>query len=229
MTFGTSDALLHFGEVLFSLLWLIGLIVVAKTGATAIRLGSYLGSTLFAFLWDWIQGQAWFFRLTFDDRLIPAFVLDGRPEPLFAPLAYGLVFGTAAVVGLAVYPYLSRKFGAWAYLIVGLVVGVLDILVEGGVAVTLLKMYVFDYDSGWEILNLPWATVLYVVIMAAGLLFAVVNVDQLIRRSRANSDDSVRHKDSAGEWWICLTLPAGVNYVAVAVVALIFNSFTPWR
>lgn len=229
MTFGSSDALLHFGEALFSLLWLIGLIVVAKTGATAIRLGTYLGATLFAFLWDWIQGQAWFFRLTFDDRLISAFVLDGRAEPLFAPLAYGLVFGTAAVVGLAVYPYLSGKYGAWTYLLVGLAVGILDILVEGGVAVTLLKMYVFDYDSGWEILNLPWATVLYVVIMAAGLLFAVVNVDRLIQLSRASADGAVRQRDSAGIWWICLVLPAGVNYVAVAIVALIFNSFTPWR
>ena len=228
MTFGSPAGLLHFGEALFSLLWLIGLIVVAKTGATAIQLGTYLGATLFAFLWDWIQGQAWFFRLTFDDRLIPAFVLNGRAEPLFAPLAYGLVFGTAAVVGLAVYPYLHGKFGAWTYLVVGLVVGVLDILVEGGVAVTLLKMYVFDYDTRWEILNLPWATVLYVVIMAAGLLFAVVNVDQLTRRAHADAERPVRQRDSAGVWWICLILPAGVNYFAVAVVALIFNSFTPW-
>ena len=88
--FGSSVVMIHFGEALFSMLWLIGLIVVAKTGATAIRLGVYLGATLFAFLWDWIQGQAWFFRLTFDDRLVPAFTLDGREEPLFAPLAYGL-------------------------------------------------------------------------------------------------------------------------------------------
>lgn len=228
MTFGSPAGLLHFGEALFSLLWLVGLIIVAKTGATAIRLGTYLGATLFAFLWDWIQGGAWFFRLTFDDRLIPAFVLNGRAEPLFAPLAYGLVFGTAAVVGLAVYPHLHRKFGAWTYLVVGLVVGILDILVEGGVAVTLLKMYVFDYDTRWEILNLPWATVLYVMIMAAGLLFAVVNVDQLIRRPPVDVGKPVLQRDSAGVWWIFLILPAGVNYFAVAVIALIFNSFTPW-
>lgn len=223
--FGSSDFVIHFGEVLFSLLWLVGLIVVVKTGATAIRLGVYVGATLFAFLWDWIQGQAWFFRLTFDDRLIPAFTLDGREEPLFAPLAYGLVFGTASVVGLALYPYLHRRFGPWTYLLVGLAVGVLDILVEGGVAVTLLKMYVFDYDSSWEILNLPWATVLYVVIMAAALLFAVANLDRLIRAAHANTE---RQQDPAGVWWICLLLPAGVNYFAVGVVALIFNSVTPW-
>jgi hypothetical protein len=220
--------MIHFGEALFSVLWLIGLIIVAKTGATAIRLGVYLGATLFAFLWDWIQGQAWLFRITFDDRLIPAFTLDGREEPLFAPLAYGLVFGTASVVGLALYPYLHRKFGAWTYLLVGLVVGVLDILIEGGVAVTLLDMYVFDYDSRWKILNLPWATVLYVAIMAAALLFAVVSLDHLIRAARANSEELECKRDPAGVWWICLLLPAGVNYFAVGVVALIFNSFAPW-
>ena len=226
--FGSSVVMIHFGEALFSMLWLIGLIVVAKTGATAIRLGVYLGATLFAFLWDWIQGQAWFFRLTFDDRLVPAFTLDGREEPLFAPLAYGLVFGTASVVGLALYSYQYRRFGAWTYLLVGLTVGVLDILVEGGVAVTLLKMYVFNYDRRWEILNLPWATVLYVVIMAEALLFAVVNLDRLIRMARANSEEPDRRRDPSGVWWICLLLPAGVNYFAVGVVALNFNSFTPW-
>ncbi len=226
--FGSSDVMIHFGEALFSVLWLIGLIIVAKTGATAIRLGVYLGATLFAFLWDWIQGQAWFFRITFDDRLIPAFTLDGRQEPLFAPLAYGLVFGTAAVAGLALYPYLHRKFGVWTYLLVGMTVGVLDILVEGGVAVTLLDMYVFHYDGSWEILNLPWATVLYVAITAAALLFTVVSLDRLIRAARASSEEPERQRDSAGVWWICLILPAGVNYIAVGVVALIFNSFTPW-
>lgn len=226
--FGSSDFMIHFSEGLFSGLWVIGLIVIAKTGATAIRLGVYFGATLFAFLWDWIQAQAWFFRLTFDDRLTPAFTLNGRAEPLFAPLAYGLVFGTASVVGLALYPRLSRRFGAWTYLLVGLAVGILDILVEGGVAVTLLKMYVFDYDSRWKILNLPWATVLYVVVMAAALVFAVINLDRLIRITRAKPEEHHHQRDPAGVWWICLLLPAGVNYFAVALVALIFNSITAW-
>ena len=226
--FGSSDVVLHFGEALFSMLWLIGLVVVAKTGATAIRLGVYLGTTLFALLWDWIQGQDWFFRLSFDDRLVPAFSLDGRHEPLFAPLAYGLVFGTAAIVGLALYPYLHARIGVWTYLVVGLAVGVLDILVEGGVAVTVLKMYVFDYRSSWKILNLPWTTSLYCAILAAGLLFAVVTLDRLIRLVRAGSGGSEPARDPAGVWWICLLLPAGVNYFVVGVVALIVNSFTPW-
>lgn len=222
---GSSSAVLHFGEALFSILWLVVLIVIARTGATAIRLGTYLGATFFAFLWDWIQAQSWFFRLTFDDRLIPVFTLDGREEPLFAPLAYGMVFGTVAVVGLALYPALHRKFGAWTYLLVGAAAAALDILVEGGVAVTMLKL--FSYDSKWEILNLPWLTVIYVAIAAAALVFTVVNLDRLIRAARDQSGAPGTQRDPVGVWWICLILPAGVNYAAVALVALIFNTLIP--
>lgn len=217
--FGSSDGLILFSEILFSAIWLIVLLVVIRTGATAARLGVYLGATAFSFLWDWIQAQDWFFRLTFDERLTPIFTLDGRAEPIFAPLAYGMFFGGVTVLAFSVRHWLQSRFGAWQFLVVGLFSGVLDILIEGGVAVTLLKLYVFDHDPAWEILNLPLTVIVYVVLMQTFLLYAVISLDRLLGAARSGNPA----KEPLGLWWIYFLLPSGANYVAVALTALGLN------
>ena len=217
--FGSSDGLVLFSEILFSSLWLVALLIVIKTGATAARLGVYLGATAFAVLWDWIQGQEWFFRLTFDDRLTPLFILDGRAEPIFAPLAYGMFFGGVTVFAFSIRGWLERRFGRWQFLVVGLFSGVLDLIVEGGVAVTLLKLYVFDHNPAWEILNLPLTVMIYVVLMQTFLQYAVVSLDKYLQTGPGKAAG----REPLGLWWIYFLLPSGANYVAVALTALGLN------
>jgi hypothetical protein len=222
--FTTSDFVLHLGEIAFSLIWLAVFVVVLLTGATALRAGIYLGATYSPVLWDWILGQDWLFRLTYDERLVSLFTIDGRAEPTFAPLAYGMFFGGATILALHYRGWLEQRLGRWLYLVCGLALGLADLVAEG-FAVSVLRMWVFDYQESWLIWGVPITTALWVGLVQAGVLYAVFSFARLIEDQDGNKK---KDKAPAGTWWVSLLIPPGASYVAVTVLAFIVNTAKPW-
>lgn len=215
--FTASDLVLHLGEVTFSLLWLAVFVTVLLTGATALRVGVYLGATYSPMLWDWILGQDWLFRLTYDDRLVSLFTIDGRAEPIFAPLAYGMFFGGATVLAMQYRSWLEHHLGRWLYPVCGLALALADLVAEG-FAVSVLRMWVFDYHESWLIWGVPLTTALWVGLVQAGVLHAVFSFARLIE-GKGNAP---------GVWWVSFLIPPGVSYVAVTILAFILNTAKPW-
>jgi hypothetical protein len=189
--FTSSDFVIHLGEVAFSILWLAVFLAIIRTRPTVLRVGVYIGATFFPVLWDWILGQDGAFRLTYDDRLTALFTIDGRAEPIFAPLAYGVVFGGSTVLALHHRGWLERRLGRWVYPMCWLAFVCLDVIAEG-FAVSVMKLWVFDYRASWLVWGVPITTALYVGITGVATVYAAFSLARL-----AGDRES-----APGVWWI---------------------------
>jgi hypothetical protein len=163
-------------------LWLIGLVLVVRYGRTRFLAGIYTGATLSALLWDWILGAGWFFRITFDDRFVMLYTIQGRPEPLWAPLSYGFFFGITSLVALRYRRRLDATLGNWQFVVVPVLLGLSDFVIEG-ITVGALELYVFRYDPAWLLFGVPYTNVLMIAVTECCILYAARGMGELLERA----------------------------------------------
>lgn len=163
-------------------LWLTGLALVVRYGRTRFLAGVFTGATLCALLWDWIIGADWFFRITFDDRFVMLYSIEGRPEPLWAPLSYGFFFGITSLVALRYRRQLDAALGRWQFVLIPVALGLSDLIIEG-ITVGLLDLYVFRYDTAWLLFGVPYTNVLMIAVTEFFILYGARAVGELLERS----------------------------------------------
>ena len=149
----TPFVVLRLYEVASLVFWAIGFGLVRRYGGTKLLLGLYLGTTGW-FMWDWLFTDSWFLNLTYDERSIMLFRLDGRPEPLWSPASYGFFFGIATLVVLRHRAALHKLFGRWFIAVFAVGMALFDLVVEGFV-VSVLDVYSYGYRDSWKIWGIP--------------------------------------------------------------------------
>lgn len=224
-------------------MWAVGLWLVFRLGPSRLYLGLYSGSSVLAF-WDWMLGNRWFFHITFDDRFVTLFRVDGLVEPLWAGFSYGFFFGICALLAVHFGRWLDEHLGGWQYLAIGVALGFLDIAIEG-VSVGWLGLYRFNYRESYLWWGVPWTNVVFIVAAQVPIIFLARRLAELVDRVEAPSARvavpaggpaaPAVGRDEAGArplgwlpFWAALPIaPAGI-YAGAFVTTLLLQRLQPW-
>jgi hypothetical protein len=234
-------------------MWAVGLWLVFRLGASRLHLGLYTGASGLAF-WDWMLGNRWFFHITFDDRFVTFFRVDGLVEPLWAGFSYGFFFGICALLAVHFGRWLDEHLGGWQYLAIGLALGFLDIVIEG-ISVGWLELYRFNYQESYLWWGVPWTNIVFIVTAQVPIIFLARRLGDLVARVEQSPavPTATRHTEAgppigvgggaaavavaeapsaqrAGwlPFWAALPIaPAGI-YVGAFVTTLLLQRLEPW-
>jgi hypothetical protein len=161
--------------------WVAGVWLVRRYGATPFLVGLYAGGSVTAF-WDWLLSDRWFFNMNTDTRFVHLFTLDGIVEPLWAGFSYGFFFGICAVVVVRHRSWLDQRLGRWQYLVVPVLLGVSDFVIEG-ISVGWLDLYRFQYRSAFLLFGVPYTNLLFIAVTQAVLIFIARQAADLCERA----------------------------------------------
>lgn len=226
-------------------LWAAGMWLVFRLGAnrgSRLYLGLYGGASVLAF-WDWMLGNRWFFDITFDDRFVTLFRVDGLVEPVWAGFSYGFFFGICGLLAVHYGRWLDGRLGAWQYLVIPVGLGFLDIVIEG-ISVGWLDLYRFNYRESYLWWGVPWTNIVFIVGAQMPVIFLARRLADLVDRvpvsSPAMASVSVGDApappapDGAKEglgwlpFWAALPIaPAGI-YVGAFLTTLLLQRLEPW-
>jgi hypothetical protein len=225
-------------------MWAVGLWLVFRLGPSRLYLGLYGGASVLAF-WDWMLGNRWFFHITFDDRFVTLFRVDGSVEPLWAGFSYGFFFGICALLAVHFGRWLDEHLGAWQYLAIGVALGFLDIAIEG-VSVGWLGLYRFNYRESYLWWGVPWTNIVFIVAAQVPIIFLARRLAELMERvpvsapvpvsvSASGRRDPVGGAEQADAgspgwlpFWVALPIaPAGL-YAGAFVTTLLLQRLQPW-
>ena len=227
--------------------WAVGLWLVFRLGPSRLYLGLYAGASGLAF-WDWMLGNRWFFHITFDDRFVTLFRVDGSVEPLWAGFSYGFFFGICALLAVHFGRWLDDHLGAWQYLAIGVALGFSDILIEG-ISVGWLDLYRFNYKASYLWWGVPWTNIVFITAAQVPVVFLARRLAALVERVEQPAPVAVAvtagggaAADEAGPspegpagaalgwlpFWAALPIaPAGI-YAGAFVTALLLHRLQPW-
>lgn len=149
--------------------WVGGIWLVRRYGATPFLVGLYAGGSVTAF-WDWLLSDRWFFNMNTDSRFLHLFTLNGIIEPLWAGFSYGFFFGICAVVAVRYRSWLDGHLGSWQYLVVPLLLGASDFVIEG-ISVGWLGLYRFEYRGSFLLFGVPYTNLLFITVTQAVLIY----------------------------------------------------------
>ncbi|HTC81557.1 MAG TPA: hypothetical protein VK848_08490 [Acidimicrobiia bacterium] len=203
----------------------------AATDSSRLYLGLYTGASVLAF-WDWLLGNQWFFRITFDPRFVTLFRVDGAMEPLWAGFSYGFFFGICALLAVRFGRWLDEHLGPWQYVAIGLGLGFLDIAIEG-VSVGWLDLYRFNYRASYLWWGVPWTNIVFIVAAQVPVIFMARRLSELlVRRPVAAAVGGRGAPEAEGlgwlPFWAALPIaPAGI-YVGAFVTTLLLHRLQPW-
>jgi hypothetical protein len=110
---------------------------------------------LLSFIWEWYQDIGPL-QLGYDHRFHNLWTLHGVSLPLCMPLAYGWYWAIPLLLLLPMSGRLQQRFGRWQYLVVFVITGLYNILVEYP-ATTFISLwnYFWDQNSGWTLGGMP--------------------------------------------------------------------------
>ena len=202
--------------------WVGGVWLVRRYGATPFLVGLYAGGSVTAF-WDWLLSDRWFFNMNTDPRFVHLFTLDGIMEPLWAGFSYGFFFGICAVVVVRHRAWLDQRLGPWQYVVVPLVLGASDFVIEG-ISVGWLDLYRFEYRGGFLLFGVPFTNLIFIGVTQAVLLFIARRAADLCERAGYpidGRDTAAAAVDLRGE-------PEGEGAVAVRTRTLAPVATRPW-
>lgn len=221
--------------------WAVGLWLVFRLGGSRLYLGLYTGASVLAF-WDWLLGNRWFFHITFDDRFVAFFRVDGLMEPLWAGFSYGFFFGICALLAVHHGRWLDHRLGAWQYLVIPVALGLLDIVIEG-ISVGWLDLYRFQYRESYLWWGVPWTNIVFIVGAQAPIIYLARRLGEMVERVSASTPvavgatwhdgPAVPPSQSAKDlgwlpFWVALPIaPAGI-YSGAFVTTLLLQRLEPW-
>lgn len=223
--------------------WAFGLWLVFRLGGSRLYLGLYAGASILAF-WDWTLGNRWFFDITFDDRFVTLFTVDGLVEPVWAGFSYGFFFGICALLAVHFGRWLDERLGAWQYPAIAVGLGFLDIVIEG-ISVGWLGLYRFNYRESYLWWGVPWTNIVFIVGAQIPIIFLARRLAELVERAaapapamavvgggtgpgdRAPGNDD-RHRLGWLPFWAALPIaPAGI-YIGAFLTTLLLQRLEPW-
>jgi hypothetical protein len=201
--------------------WVAGVWLVRRYGATPFLVGLYAGGSLTAF-WDWLLSDRWFFNMNTDTRFVHLFSLDGIMEPLWAGFSYGFFFGICAVVVVRHRAWLDERLGPWQYLVVPLLLGASDFVIEG-ISVGWLDLYRFEYRGAYLLFGVPYTNMVFIAVTQAVLLYIARRAADLCELAGYPIDGpgTAAGAQPRGE-------PAGEGTVAVRTRTLAHVATRPW-
>jgi hypothetical protein len=227
--------------------WAVGVWLVFRLGGSRLYQGLYAGASLLAF-WDWALGNRWFFDITFDDRFVTFFKVNGLVEPVWAGFSYGFFFGICALLAVHFGPWLDERLGRWQYVVVPVALGFLDIPIEG-ISVGWLHLYVFNYRESFLFWGVPWTNIVFIVFAQAPIVFISRRLAELVQRVSAPASPELvsvtlgasRSSTEPGPatptpetdlgwlpFWAALPIaPAGI-YAGAFVTTLLLQHLNPW-
>ena len=226
--------------------WAVGLWLVFRLGGSRLYQGLYAGASVLAF-WDWALGNRWFFDITFDDRFVTFFKVNGLVEPVWAGFSYGFFFGICALLAVHFGPWLDEHLGRWQYLAVPVALGFLDIPIEG-ISVGWLHLYVFNYRESFLWWGVPWTNIVFIVFAQVPIIFISRRLAELVQRVSSPAAElapvsagavgalggpvpATQAREKELGWlpfWAALPIaPAGI-YAGAFVTTLLLQRLDPW-
>ena len=219
--------------------WGVGLWLVFRLGGSRLYQGLYAGASVLAF-WDWMLGNRWFFHITFDDRFVTLFKVDGLVEPVWAGFSYGFFFGICALLAVHYGRWLDEHLGRWQYLAVPVALGFLDIPIEG-ISVGAAHLYVFNYKESFLWWGVPWTNIVFITAAQVPIIFLARRLAELVRRIESPAPAPVPVGGPASAppepdrrdlgwlpFWAALPIaPAGI-YAGAFVTTLVLQRLHPW-
>ncbi len=223
--------------------WALGLWLVFRLGGSRLYLGLYAGASILAF-WDWMLGNGWFFDITFDDRFVTLFRVDGLVEPVWAGFSYGFFFGICALLAVHFGRWLDERLGGWQYPAIAVALGFLDIVIEG-ISVGWLDLYRFNYRESYLWWGVPWTNIVFVAGAQIPIIFLARRLAELVDRAAVPatalapaggvaalpaSPTEEPGRDRLGwlPFWAALPIaPAGI-YIGAFGTTLLLQWLEPW-
>jgi hypothetical protein len=226
--------------------WVLGVWLVRRLGNSRLYQGLYAGASVLAF-WDWLTGNRWFFDITFDNRFVALFRVDGSMEPVWAGFSWGFFFGICALLAVHFGRWLDEHLGAWQYLAVAVALGFLDIVIEG-ISVGWLDLYRFNYQASYLWWGVPWTNIVFIAVAQVVIIFLARRLAELVERvERVEQIERVEARLGGREavmtqlpeaptrrdagwlpFWAALPIaPAGI-YVGVFSTTLLLDKLNPW-
>jgi hypothetical protein len=233
----TNIVALRAWEVACIATWFVGVWLVYRLGNSRLYQGLYAGASVLAF-WDWVTGNRWFFDITFDDRFVSLFRVNGSMEPVWAGFSWGFFFGICALLAVHHGRWLDEHLGAWQYPAVAVALGFLDIVIEG-ISVGWLDLYRFNYKASYLWWGVPWTNIVFISLAQVTIIFLARRLAELVERVEhpelveaplGGGVGVLPQRRDAGwlPFWAAVPIaPAGI-YVGVFSTTLLLDKLNPW-
>jgi len=218
-----SETFLRGFEVVGGLVWVTALAVALRRRRPFV-LGVFVACNLMIF-WDWIFNSKWFFNVTYDDRLVPLWTVQGVEQPVAAALAYvafyffvlhGMVAGAATLDARlgprAQYPLI--------YLAAALYVLVFEAIFVGQ------GVWTYHQREAFKLHGVAWSNAFF----NAHLILASYALLRLFRRWGAIDDAGPAPRGEAA-WKELVLAVAAIStgfFLAFVVQTLWYIAAQPW-
>ncbi len=218
-----SETFLRGFEVVGGLVWVAALAITLRRRRPFV-LGVFVACNLMIF-WDWIFNSKWFFNVTYDDRLLPLWTVQGVEQPVAAALAYvafyffvlhGMVAGAATLDARlgprAQYPII--------YLIAALYVLVFEAIFVGQ------GVWTYHQRDAFKLYGVAWSNAFF----NAHLILASYVLLRLFRRWGAIDDADPPPRGEAA-WKELVLAVAAIStgfFLAFVVPTLWYIAAQPW-
>lgn len=152
----TSATVVRNYEIVSVVLVLVGLFYVWRT-QNPVFAGVYLASSLGGGVMEWIFDSKWYFRLTVDEKFIPAWKIAGETGSLAMILFYGFFYGIPLVVLRNWKDTLYRNFGRTGTGFFVLALGVFGTPVFECFNTSVMHIYKYHQREEYLIWGMPYS------------------------------------------------------------------------
>lgn len=170
-------------ELIAAFLFVAGLIYVWRA-RNPIYAGAYLGTSIGGAIYEWVFDSKYYFRLTIDDRFIPAWTMAGVKAPLAMILFYAFFFGIPLMILLNRHDQLVGRFGPRGlYVFLGLL-GVIGTPLFECLNTSITEIYKYNQAEQYLLWGMPWSNLWFGALMFMLPYWGLRKAEGLVALSR---------------------------------------------
>ncbi|MFA5631337.1 MAG: hypothetical protein WC997_07490 [Porticoccaceae bacterium] len=143
-------------EVLSLALFIYGAYYVWRS-RNPLYYGVYSGTAIGGAVFEWVFDSRYFFRLTVDERFIPAWTMDGVGAPAAMIFFYAFFFGIPTLIILKNHERLTGKFGAKGPVYIFLLLAIFGTPLFECINTSITHIYQYHQEERYLFWGMPWS------------------------------------------------------------------------
>ncbi len=175
----TSLVVVRSYELIGALLFLGGLIGVWRS-RNPLYYGTYLGSSIGGGIYEWIFDSRYYFRLTADEKFIPAWTMDGVPAPLAMILFYAFFFGIPLLWLVHRHEVLVQRFGPRGLYLMLATLGVVGTPLFECLNTSVTHIYRYHQAERYLLWGMPWSNLWFGALMFVCAYWGLVQARSIL-------------------------------------------------